>query len=271
MKRTLTSISLVMLFASLMFIVSSSVMAQADDQAQSSVIKEADAPETQTCQSTYTVGAGATKFSFCVTQNGNVLKLESPASYPHLVYQEGYVVCGTGAANAYDSAAIGSGWGTSTITQPNGANTFPLTITRNSSDGNFQLKQVFSRDAAEFDITITMTLTNISTGSLTNVKLARYFDGDLDGDDADDIYDHSAESSWGRDVHALSLTALTPAIPHSAGVETFNNFTNNRSTCTPVAAAVPTAAGDFVARVTYTIGTLNAGASKTVKFLYRRF
>ncbi|HEX8651170.1 MAG TPA: hypothetical protein VF708_10040 [Pyrinomonadaceae bacterium] len=270
MKRTLTSISLAMLFAGLMFMVSSSVMAQADDQAQSSVIKEAFAPETQTCQSTYAVGAGATKFAFCVTQNGNVLNLESPATYI-TNYREGYVVCGTGAANAYDSADAGAGWGSSTITQPNGANTFPLTITRNSLDGKFQLKQVFSRDAAEFDITITMTLTNISTGSISNIKLARYFDGDIDNDDSDDIYDRSAESSWGRETHAVSLTALTPAIAHSTAVETYGNWLNTRSACTPTSATVPTAVGDYTGRVTYTIGTLNAGASKTVKFLYRRF
>jgi hypothetical protein len=62
-----------------------------------------------------------------------------------------------------------SGFGAAIINQPNGANTFPLTITPDTTDGFFRLQQTFSRDAAEKDVTITM--------KLTKREQVRYFRG----------------------------------------------------------------------------------------------
>jgi hypothetical protein len=48
------------------------------------------------CYATFTSGAGATAFNFCVTANGNVLSLESPAGAEHIrvgVFLEGYSIC----------------------------------------------------------------------------------------------------------------------------------------------------------------------------------
>src|SRR5271156_2016023 len=39
---------------------------------------------TSDCQSTFTSGSGQTFFQFCVTVNGNVTELQSPAGFEHI-------------------------------------------------------------------------------------------------------------------------------------------------------------------------------------------
>jgi hypothetical protein len=244
-----------------------------------------NAPENSNCGAgkLFTFGSGLDLFKFCLTDHGNILQLQSPANYRQITTQEGYVACGTGAANAYDAGTAEGGWDVATtITQPGGANTLPVTITRNSTDGKFQLKQTFDWNSAQKEITVTMVLKNLSAASITNVKLARYFDGDLSSglnssDPNDDLYNNDFDSVLGRDSgagaghHGLLLTSLAFAQSHTTAVEAAADFANTRSTCIPVAASVPTAAGDFTGRVTVNLGTLSAGASKTIKVLYRRF
>ena len=55
-----------------------------------------------------------------------------------------------------------------------------VTIWRSSSD--FQLDQVFKLDKAEHDLTVTMTLTNISGAMIPDVRIARAYDPDLNND-----------------------------------------------------------------------------------------
>jgi hypothetical protein len=83
---------------------------------------------------------------------------------------------------------------------------------------------------------------------------------------------------WGKNAdglagYGLMLTALTFGTPHGFvpwGVETFAAW--SRATCLPqTVQPTPTPPGDYVGRVTYRVGTLNPGRSKTVKVLYRRF
>ena len=99
-----------------------------------------------------------------------------------------------------------------------------------------------------------------------------------------DIWDKSEDSAWGREAASgenpgLMLTALTPRTIHSAFVEAFAAWNPNGAdlrtarTCAEQSPPpnTPTAVGDFVGRVGYLLGTMNANTSKTVKFLYRRF
>lgn len=195
------------------------------------------------------------------------------------------MACATGAANAYDTGGAGeTGWGAATATQPGGPKTFPLTIRRQSTDGKLELTQTFNWDTAQKEIIITMTLKNISAGTLSAVKLARYFDGDLDGsssivgEELDDLYDQDSDSVWGRDSgtgvgrHGVMLTALTFATSHTTVVQKYTEFLPDTPGCTASpAAAVPTTPGDYTGRVQYALGTLNAGQSKTVQVLYHRF
>ena len=68
---------------------------------------------------------------------------------------------------------------------------------------------------------------------------------------------------------------MSYSIPHSTSVEGYSpfsaNFAVNLSSCSPVVPIVsPNASVDGVARVDYTLGNVNAGATKLVKLAYDR-
>ena len=166
------------------------------------------------CQSTFTSGNanGISYMKFCTTQNGNVAKFESPVNFDQL-YQggEGYGVCDrTNNANVryYDWGVYGdSGWQASQITQPNGPNTFPLTITRTTADGVWTLKQVFSRNTTTPAVKVTMTLTNNSAVT-RQVYLERFADVDADGYSVN-WFDGTGFAASGRSVFGLMMRHLT--------------------------------------------------------------
>lgn len=155
------------------------------------------------CQSTFTSGTpGASYMKFCTTQNGNIAQFQNPDSSFNQLFQggEGYGVCDqTNKVNVryYDWGSYGSsGWEDATIIQPNGPNTFPLTITRTTSDGVFTLKQAFSRNTTTPSVKITMTLTN-NSGMSRQVVLERLADIDADGETFKNRFDNLIYSAWG--------------------------------------------------------------------------
>jgi hypothetical protein len=255
------------------------------------------------CFSTHSSGSWPTRMTFCISQHGNVAKFESPQGMEHLrvklgrlglpVPWEGYMVCSGPWASpsrflhGYDMARREFGLEASTISQPNGVNTLPLEISRETTDGVFRLKQTFSRDTAEHDLTVAMTLTNIGATYVDGVSLERHFDGDSDRHPYD-TYSHSERSVWGQNMlasggktyaggNAFGLTALTfneSAKPSVMAFSDWNPDTGGRGAkCHTAAGAkdTPTSGGDFVGVVEYGFSRINAGQSWTVKFVYRRF
>ena len=245
------------------------------------------------CFSTHTFGSSRTFMKVCITEDGNLLQFESPASQEHIFNSgpvgEGYVLCspsGNNGVHGFDTAGLESGFGDSTITQPKGPNTFPLTIVRETTDGIFRLQQTFSRDTAEHDLTITMKVTNVSGIARSVVRLHRYYNGNLGNDGNSDVWDKAEDSVWGRqgnnNRNGLMLTALTYATPHNVFVEEVSEWNpsffpvvgaQTARGCSPQnpPPSTPTSPGDFVGRVAYELGTINPNKSKTVKVLYRRF
>lgn len=289
MKRNLRTITLAALVVVLVVSASSTAMAQSEERTHAEMANVSDpySPESATCPpgQTFTYSSGVPKFRICITTHGNLFKLESPAGYEHLTpgtdqYGDGYVLCSVQGVHGYDTGAQESGWGAATATQPGGAGTLPLTITRNTTDGRFQLRQTFEWNPLEKEVTITMVLRNLSAGSISNVKLARYFDADIDNTDNGENYDIDSDSVWIREIgssgvrHALGLTALSFAIPHTASAEGGDDwhpsFGMNAKTCNIYSTTAP-GVGNYVGRLTYTLGTIPAGGTKTVKLLYRRF
>jgi len=229
-------------------------------------------------QSCFTSGSGESFMKVCTSTDGNVVRFESPAGSEHIAVGtilEGYQLCdnlfsGSPVLHGYDLGFTESGFKASKITQPGGPNTFPLTIVQTTSDGDYRLTQKFSRDATEHDFTVTMTLKNLGSTTTVDIDLARFMDGDLDGDPSDDIYDHSANSVWGRDVHALSLTGLTPGL-RGVTVESFSGRSANPGLCGVADLPVPTSPGDYVGNVSYIFDSMAPGARETVKLVFREF
>jgi hypothetical protein len=173
-----------------------------------------------TCHTTLSNGSGDAFYRFCISNHGNVLNFEAPLGNDHIT-SEGYALCHNNVTttDGYDTGGSESGCGNPTISQPNGANTLPLTITRTCSCIRF--KQVFARDNVERDVTITMTITNVCGTTLQKVYVSRYFDGDIIGDVLSDSYDLSDNSVWAEDFFAISLTAVTYGTFHFTRVERF--------------------------------------------------
>lgn len=279
--------SFVLMFFTLC-LASGAVMAQSDRALQPSIVNKINGPELDHCsiypETAFTYGSGAPLFKFCLSDRGHIIDITSPSGFKHMSFgqEEGYAICGTGATKAFSTASIESNdWSAPILDQPGGPNTLPLTITRQSPDGKFELKQSFDWNTGKKEIFITMELKNLSAASITNVRLSRYFDGEIDNDYGDNILDRNSDSVWGIDAgagtqhHGLILSALTLTQTHTAFVEKFSDWNTNGQDgtgegCTAIGQNVPTAPGNYVGRITYVLGTLAAGASKTVKFVYRR-
>jgi hypothetical protein len=233
------------------------------------------------CHTTIGSGAGEQLLKFCLSDRGNLSLFESPAGADHLgagAHGEGYAVCSAAGTHGYDVGYAGMGFGSPTITQPKGPDTLPLTIVRTSLDGAIRVTQTFARDSKEKDVTITMTVKNTSTATLTGVQLTRYFDGDIDGSQGDDAYARTVDSSGGWQVplgNGLMLMAGTLNIAHGTGVESFWEWhpgaggAAGATACGPGHA--PGARGDYVGRLNYSLGNLGPGKSKVLKFIYQRF
>ncbi len=96
-----------------------------------------------------------------MSANGTIVQLQALAGQEHIGVEsvwEGFVVCSGEAVQAWELSATASDFGLPTLLA--GPTNTSVTIRRSSSD--FQLDQVFKLDKAEHDLTVTMTLTNIS-------------------------------------------------------------------------------------------------------------
>jgi hypothetical protein len=222
-----------------------------------------------TQQSCFQSGSGATFYRPCVSTHGNVYSIQAPSGVEHInlgTTIEGYGICYDG-GYVYDAAFQESGFGAQTISQPNGPNTFPLSIAR--SGGGFRVTQTYARDATQRELNITMTVKNTTTSSKTNVLVNRFFDGDLDNGFYN-TYDASLDAVWGRDVHSLALQAVSLATTHYVSIETADElyFGLAGGVCNIPNSAGPIV-GDYAGVVTYSFSSIAAGATKTVKFTYR--
>lgn len=240
--------------------------------------------QSTTAKASFVSGKGANFLGVKVSTHGNLTSFESPANQEAVFDgNEGYVLCtGEGATvHGHDTGPVEGGFGTPTFSQPT-AGAFPLTVTRNTKDGKFQLKQVWNKpDAAEKDVTLTMTLKNRSSGTLSGVTLARTGDYDV-GTGSTDRGALTGDSTWQWDDFratdsppvGLMITALSFGIPHSQSIDIqsfWSDPTNpTRDDCFGASENTPTGEGDWAMRMIYLLGDLGAGQSKTVKLSYER-
>jgi hypothetical protein len=186
------------------------------------------------------------------------------------------------------------------IEQPNGAGTFPLWVFRNTSltpgpgarDGGIvELKQEFNVDPEEREITVAMTLYNRSGQALKKVILLRgvslAIDNTAEGCGAEALlgkqsviqYDRgddckSIDDPAYRNRNAVSLAAVTRNYPVKRASLDFSSGYNLGDIC-DASKPRPTLSwfsnGLTLGELFYELGTVQAGASRTVKFAYRVF
>jgi hypothetical protein len=248
------------------------LVAPASAQQFNQTSNDVEAPSV-TCASTYTSGSGLTFFQWCVTSNGNLISIQSPEGEEHILLTagEGYQICDTTSSTVSyrDYAGLGAStnWKNSVITQPNGANTFPLTIKRTTSDGKYTLTQKFTQVPATFTVNIAMTVKNNAT-SAAHLVVYRVANLDIDGGGSfkEDWFDFGANAAWGylQFLDGVMLSTSSLAISHAANVTQ-----TLPSDCTFPSATTP---AHFDGGVYLIHGfDLAAKTSTTLNIAYRRF
>ena len=247
------------------------------------------------CFASLASGIGPTALIVCLSDHGNVVQWTTPAGVEHSTKNEGYVLCSQGplgpVVHGWDAGiSTENGFGPPTILQPNGPNTLPLSITRTTDDGVFELEQRFSRDASEKDLTISMLVTNLGAVSRSGIRLARYFgmspnrlnnspNNASTTSDSVFLWDDPDQPFVNRPglVYGVTLTALSYGVPHRPVVEDHDAWNpqdddgpQRGATCSPVDVESPAIdLLDLRGRLTYELGSLNPGRRSSVRFLYR--
>jgi hypothetical protein len=213
-------------------------------------------PDSTVC--TFPKGGG--DLQWCVTDHANLIRFMTPNGVETIflgVLNEGYTLCAAGLPVYYDHGSVEANWGAAVVVANSGSS---ITIRRTTSDGRFTLLMKFTQDKNERDVTITSTLTNNTAAAIGGIQLVRVADFDHGFQ-----WDDSVVGVWSRGSHAHTLSGITLKFPILSAIH--NSFQPPVS-CTPTAAAAPSA-GDFSAFVRYDIGSLGAGKSATVKYVYR--
>lgn len=227
------------------------------------------------CSSTHSFSSGITSFLTCFTADGNVAEFNvgGPGGPFELIragtIAEGYAVCSTvGGVSGSDVAGLGeTGFNNPTVVQPGGPNTFPLTITRTTTDGRFSLKQTFLATAARV-VTVTMSLTNTSGADLAGVKLTRIADTDIGASLGDDLAVNTRRTITAFDNPngaQLTLTATTRGRPVTTSV---GPYPSDAATCANLGGASVLGPGDVMGKVVYNLGTVNHGDTRVVAVTY---
>lgn len=210
---------------------------------------------------------GNSEFSVCVSPNGNIVRLTSPAGAEHInvgTLAEGYVLCAGTHLPYYDVAAAGARFGAPTLLD--GPTSDSVTIQRTTGDGLFTVQQAFVANTTNRQITVTMTIIN-NGPTVSNVRLLRSADFDMDGTRTTDVFDRSNDSTWARQLRAASLSAQTRNVPHQARISP-NLAPQN---CGPATVAPPTVNTDLASFVRYDIGSIPARGNRAVRFRYQIF
>jgi len=133
------------------------------------------------CKTHLTGGTGNSAFDYCVSPNGNIVQMETPLGFQHLIsnhLSEGYGVCDvTGGKIAYYDYGDGGVSSTHFWLAP-----LPIngSISRTTDDTNWELVQTFTDDPKDSSVKVKMELINHSTEN-RKVKLVRFADVKVNG------------------------------------------------------------------------------------------
>jgi hypothetical protein len=218
-----------------------------------------------------------------LSAHGNVVRFEGPQGYDHIgvgTIIEGYVLCYNGKV-AWDLGFSETGFGPSVASCS--GNT--CTVTRNTTDNQFRLRQVISKDSLQRALTVEMTLTRMQGGAAGGVVLRRHadFDVDVGGSLGSGNFTSWFGATERESVWAWNPINYTPNEGHMimlrqierrpASVQYFAKVLSGigDTSCSPgnVAANGP-AEGDFAGTIQYNIGFMGQGGVFVGKVQYMR-
>ena len=220
----------------------------------------------------FTSGSGETFLKVCITENGNISWLESPAGKRHINTREGYAVCSYDTSmvvHGFDVNTAAEGWGPSIVSDNK------RVITRTSLDGLIQLKQTFTVLPAYRGVDVKMEVKNLSPVTIPTIVIQRYFDGDVDGQLENTVY-HFGQAVGLTWSNMLLLSAspvvaqfFKSAVPFSSWDPLGAGLKWARGCEAPLTASGAT--GDYVAGLRAAFNNVKAGQTKTLTLNYRRY
>jgi hypothetical protein len=219
------------------------------------------------CFKSFNSGAGDKFMGWCYTADANLIRFESPAGFEHIrngTFLEGYAICTSGGVEAYDAAASGEA-GFNAPTQQPAANT----VRRATSSGRFLLTTVFSQNTTEKFAKVTMSVKNTTGATIAGVRLSRFVDFDIDNDSSNDRFDQTTHSLIAVKIHGMALSGTSFGTGRVVQIEAFGDLSDDAG-CDATTPLAPPVTGDNAGRVTYNLGNMTAGQTKTVVFRYQR-
>ena len=258
------------LVSALLALLAGGAWAQKGGQEEIAAKMQSSPTGTTTCSSTYTSGFEDSFFQWCLTSNGNIASWKAPNEHIRVgSILEGYQVCDvTPNVGYYDYAQVESGnWKAATLTQPNGPNTFPVTVKRTTGDGHFTLTQKFAQDTDKRMVTITMMIKNNTTAH-HDVLVYRFADLDINGNFTNTL-DNGVDSAWGYDsgTFGVHLVLQTNDFGNAAHKYKLSNFGALPACSAPSDGDGPVAEDGAI--YVEALVPLDAKGSATVIFNYR--
>jgi hypothetical protein len=228
-------------------------------------------PQATDCAYTFTSGTGhdLTFFEWCVTENGNIGRLETPRLANNIPPgAEGYAVCSASGVHGADfGGVIPAPFGPATVVSGCVAGSNTCTISRDTTDGVFRLIQKFTQDTKEKEINIDHTLINLSSTTVTGVQLVRAAFLTVENPFVADWADSAVRTAWARGLRRVGMTSWTLAVQGPAVV--INDLPDG---CTADrVSSIPAPAGTYKGvQINYEIGELRPGRKVLLKVQYRR-
>lgn len=231
------------------------------------------------CTYNFASGSGAKRLGWCVSAAANLVKFESPASVFHLRegLREGYALCTSSDLTGdtvvgFDNGVSSDGFDAPLLLAVSSSS---VSIRRLTTDRVFQIDHTFTRDTKEMDITVNVSIMNMSGGPVVGqVFYTRFADLDVGGDGSDDIMDRSNRGVWARDLKSgvngdgVALTATTFGTPAFSSALLLAS--TGMKSCLSGSALTPLGPADTVAQINYDLGGFEPGQTKKIAFTYRR-
>jgi hypothetical protein len=235
-----------------------------------------------------TVGRGT---AITVSTGGNITSYLSPnqtgAKYEHIgvgTVGEGYVLCYSGlSGSAYDLGDLASGFAAPTTTSN--------AVTRRTSDNRIELTQSYAFTVGSntnvSNLLVTMKLRNLTASPISGVVLRRQVDFDIDTGGpqgwAGFLSNHArtkatvsafhdpVEAPAGAEAHGITLGSQTTPGPFESLVTQDILDPGCAPAQAPQSPDYFVSRGDYGDSISYAVGTIKPGATKTAAVRYYRF
>jgi hypothetical protein len=221
------------------------------------------------CKKTYNSGAGLTRFSWCFSNDGNVVKIEHSAGLEHVRiggYYEGFCVSSNGVQRAQSFGDLAN-VGLNAPTYPSASK-----VQHTTTDGVWKIEQTFAQNTGQKQITITMKLTNTSGVQQNSVFLTRAVDADMSNTTGSDDFSAGSRSVMANEPGSSRLELLPTSTNFTVNSMIYPGVLPvvNQFCYDPASDAVNSATGgDQSMGVLYQLGSVLPGGSKTAKFVYQ--